>query len=262
MTDKITGIYCIENITNNKKYIGMSRDIKRRWGEHRTELDRHVHNNPYLQHSWDKYGKDNFKFYILEICEESVLSERECYYIKQFNTSYRYNGYNLTLGGENTSIGKEVICLYDETIYNYVHEAAQKASVTPLTMISWCKQKYKYMYLSEYELLTEEEKLYWKNFNWEVYNHQKISNAHKKENLSQNTLKKLSEATTGANNPRATRVYCPELNEIFNCIKYASDKYGVNRGSITSCIKGRLKSAGRHPVTGEKLTWVKIENDI
>ena len=54
-------------------------------------------------------------------------------------------------------------------------------------------------------------------------------------------------------------MYCPQLNETFDCIKYASDKYGVNRGSITSCIKGRLKSAGKHPITGEKLTWELIE---
>lgn len=42
-------------------------------------------------------------------------------------------------------------------------------------------------------------------------------------------------------------------------MKYATDKYGVNRGSISQCIKGKLKSAGKHPITGEKLTWEIIE---
>ena len=73
------------------------------------------------------------------------------------------------------------------------------------------------------------------------------------------TIKKYSVATSGENNPRALQVYCPQLKEVFNCIKYASDKYRVNRGSISLCIKGKLKSAGKHPITGEKLTWELIE---
>lgn len=35
-------------------------------------------------------------------------------------------------------------------------------------------------------------------------------------------------------------------------------KYGINAGSISSCLRGKLQSAGKHPVTGEKLTWVKV----
>ena len=31
MKEKLCGVYCIENILNNKKYIGISRDINRRW---------------------------------------------------------------------------------------------------------------------------------------------------------------------------------------------------------------------------------------
>ena len=53
-------------------------------------------------------------------------------------------------------------------------------------------------------------------------------------------------------------VYCPQLDETFDYIKQATEKYDINRGSISQCIKGKLKSAGIHPVTGEKLTWIKI----
>lgn len=242
MQEKLCGIYCIKNTLNNKKYIGMSRDIKRRWSEHRTELNSHTHVNQYLQSAWDKYGKSNFKFYVIELCEEEKLSERECYYIQLYKSLSHENGYNLTTGGENTSIGKSVIYLKDGTIYNYVNEAAQEANVQSVTMISWCRKKHNYMYLDEYNTLSKTEKEYWKNFNWEEFDHQK-----------------LSQATSGDNNPRALKVYCPQLDETFDCIKYASDKYGVNRSSISSCLKGRLKSAGKHPVTGEKLTWETVE---
>ena len=38
MTSKITGIYKIENKINNKKYIGQSKNIHRRWNQHKTLL--------------------------------------------------------------------------------------------------------------------------------------------------------------------------------------------------------------------------------
>lgn len=155
--------------------------------------------------------------------------------------------------------GKAVISLKDGVIYNFVNEAANAAGVTSITMISWCRQKQNFMYLDEYNSLSDEDKMYWRTFDWNATIHNKLSQAHSRENLSTKTLEKLSIATSGERNPRATKVYCPQLNESFDCIKYASDKYGVNRGSITSCLKGRLKSAGKHPITGEKLTWELIE---
>lgn len=259
MQEKLCGIYCIENIVNHKKYIGLSRNIHRRWIEHKAELRSNTHINTYLQSSWNKYGEDNFKFYIIELCDEKLLSEKECYYIKLYNTLSHQNGFNLTVGGENTSIGKLVICLKTKKIYNYVKDAAKEANVASITMIQWCKAKHNYMYLDEYKSLSEKEKRYWCNFDWDKFDYDKLSKAHSRENLSYATLKKVSESTSGKNNPRALKVYCPELNEYFDCMKYASIKYNVNAGSISSCIKGRLKSAGKHPITGEKLTW-KLAN--
>ena len=63
MKEVLCGIYCIENIINGRKYIGLSRDINRRWLEHRSELNRGTHINNYLQSSWNIYGEDAFKFY-------------------------------------------------------------------------------------------------------------------------------------------------------------------------------------------------------
>ena len=262
MHEKLCGIYCIENIVNNKKYIGMSRNIKRRWSEHKSHLNSNIHVNKYLQSAWNKYGENNFKFYIIETCNEDKLGERECYYIQFYHTLSHENGYNLTVGGENTSIGKPVINIKNNNVYKFVYEAATEAGISTITMINWCRQKQNYMYLSEYNSLTEEEQEYWKNYNWEENIHLKLSKAHSRENMSEETLNKYKEITSGENNPRAIKVYCPQLNEFFNCIKYAADKYKVNRGSISQCLKGKLKSAGKHPITGEKLTWEIVENDI
>ena len=44
-------------------------------------------------------------------------------------------------------------------------------------------------------------------------------------------------------------------NEIFKCIKFASEKYNISRQTISHCLNGRQKTAGKDPVTKEKLTW-------
>lgn len=53
-------------------------------------------------------------------------------------------------------------------------------------------------------------------------------------------------------------VYCPELNQSFYSMSEAERQTGVFHGHISRCIHGELKHAGRHPVTGEKLTWIEV----
>lgn len=98
MAKYLCGIYCIENIIDNRKYIGLSRDIYRRWGEHKSELRRGTHANVYLQNAWNKYGEDNFEFNIVELCDPFVICDRERYYIAEYHTLSHENGYNLTKG--------------------------------------------------------------------------------------------------------------------------------------------------------------------
>lgn len=93
-----SGIYCIENIENGKKYIGQSIDIPQRWNHHRSDLEKHKHPNVHLQRAWDKYGCDNFLFNIVEYCDTSDLNDRERYWIKYYNSLE--NGYNQTSGGD------------------------------------------------------------------------------------------------------------------------------------------------------------------
>lgn len=259
MSEVLCGIYCIENLINNKKYIGLSTNIKRRWTEHLSELRKGVHINSCLQKAWDKYGENKFRFYILELCAKENLSERECYYIKIYNTLSHGCGYNLTTGGENTASGRPVISLLTHNIYPLLHNAAEDQGVSDITMIDWCRQHRKFMYLDEFNELTELEQEYWAKFNWDEHIHNKLSIAHSRNNLTVETLQKYSEATRGKNNPRAFAIYCPQLNEEFWGAKEAYDKYGICRSSISQCIKGRLRCAGKHPITGEPLTWQKIE---
>ena len=51
------------------------------------------------------------------------------------------------------------------------------------------------------------------------------------------------------------QVICLNTGEIFDSIADAGRKYNIGTGDICSCCRGKLKSAGKHPVTGEKMVW-------
>ena len=99
MANRTCGIYCIENLINHKKYIGQSANIEMRWRSHKSELRRNVHINDYLQKAWNKYGEDNFQFYILEECVVDIIDNRERYYIALHDATNRDCGYNIENGG-------------------------------------------------------------------------------------------------------------------------------------------------------------------
>ena len=41
----------------------------------------------------------------------------------------------------------------------------------------------------------------------------------------------------------------------------ASEAYGVSHSNISRCVNGKVYSAGKHPVTHEKLTWERVNYD-
>ena len=77
---KVIGIYKITNILDKKCYIGSSVNVKKRFSEHRRDLNKNSHHSYHLQRAWNKYGESQFQFQILEICiNESALIEKEQY---------------------------------------------------------------------------------------------------------------------------------------------------------------------------------------
>ena len=60
---------------------------------------------------------------------------------------------------------------------------------------------------------------------------------------------------TGALCPNSKAVICIELNRIFKSIIEAEQELGINKSSISACCNGKRNSAGKNPVTGERLHW-------
>jgi hypothetical protein len=77
---------------------------------------------------------------------------------------------------------------------------------------------------------------------------------------SKETKRKISESHSGSKNYNIRMVYCPELDEYFWGAKEVEEKYGIDHGNIARCCNGKYKSAGKHPITGQKLTWQYIDN--
>lgn len=94
----ITGIYKITNLINNKFYIGQSRNIYRRWKQHTSKLPEEQPTSR-IRAAFQKYGLNhqivrqpgiygNFKFEILELCEEIDLLKRETEIISNLKPEY------------------------------------------------------------------------------------------------------------------------------------------------------------------------------
>jgi group I intron endonuclease len=94
------GIYKIVNVKNNKIYIGSSVNLKSREKRHFWMLRKNIHDNNYLQHSYNKYGKDTFLFDIIEICSYEELIVKENFYINKYNSNNLTFGYNLATVNE------------------------------------------------------------------------------------------------------------------------------------------------------------------
>lgn len=106
-----SGIYCIENIVNGKKYVGSSINVYKRRNRHFSELKNLKHKNVKLQRSYNKHGKENFNFYVLELVEnKNLLIEKEQFFIDKVKPEYNINLIaNSSLGVKRSEETKEKI---------------------------------------------------------------------------------------------------------------------------------------------------------
>ena len=74
-----TGVYKLQ--IHNHIYVGSSINLQKRLSKHLWELKNNKHFNQKLQSCYNKYGKHELYFEILEICTQEVLLERETFYI-------------------------------------------------------------------------------------------------------------------------------------------------------------------------------------
>ena len=122
----ISGVYAIKNIINGKCYIGSSIGINMRWHHHKSDLYRNEHGNTYLQHAYNKYGEDNFKYTVLETCVESQLITREQYWIDLERSLSSQNGYNICPMANGSKISEATKKKISESVKRSMTPALRK----------------------------------------------------------------------------------------------------------------------------------------
>jgi len=118
---KKTGVYKIyHNFFPDKIYIGSSastnfrndnKGFLGRWKSHLSQLKLNKHHSKYLQRVVNKYGIDNLKFEILEICDFLECLTKEQFYIDLYNPVYN-----------SCKIAKSCLGIKRHNLYKNVHQ--------------------------------------------------------------------------------------------------------------------------------------------
>ena len=91
---KICAVYKITNTITGDFYIGSSKDVKRRWTQHKSPSIWNRCSNNQLYKDMQEYGKDKFVFEILAEVEEDKLKEIEQQFIETLKPTYNSNRAN------------------------------------------------------------------------------------------------------------------------------------------------------------------------
>ena len=250
------GIYSINCLANNKKYIGQTVNINKRQLEHKRALLGNYHVNKHLQSAFNKYGLINFTFEVLEALPEEAtqtqLNDSEINWIKKFKTFNREKGFNKTGGGSKAIYfhfkTKEEI----EIIKAKMSESAQKKKLS--------EEHKKNIGKALKDTKLKPETIQKMKDSWTAERrrnspkgeeHPWYNRKHKQESLEKmsNSLKNLD---------YGREVICLNTKEIFPSAKRAGEKYGVDYSQIGKVCRKvpKYNSAGKHPQTKEKLKWM------
>lgn len=105
---KQSGIYRITSTKDGQttSYIGSTtRSFQERWWEHKSNLNLGRHPNPHLQHAWNKYGEEAFRFIIVEtISNPNLIIIREQFWLDMWH-EYR-KVYNTEPSSMNPFLGR------------------------------------------------------------------------------------------------------------------------------------------------------------
>lgn len=254
-------VYIHKNKINNKAYIGIAKgNPKKRWGSNGckyTEQQKIFHN------AIQKYGWNNFEHIIwAENLSEKEAKEWEIRLIAIFKTNCcRYQnpayGYNMTDGGEGPN-GVVRSNEFKEKI-SKANKGKQISQETRLKLSQANKGKHLGRNNPMYGRYHSEETK-------EIFRAQRNGKycGDKNPMFGKNHPQEVKDKMRECKRNIFRAIYCIELNEIFESIREAERKLGIDNAQISACCKGKqgYNSAGKHPITGEKLHWKYLEDAI
>jgi GIY-YIG catalytic domain len=92
----IMGIYVVTCLVTGGQYVGQSRNIHRRWEDHRSLLKNGQHGRKCWQDAWNEHGEDWFTWEVLEeVSDAADLYAREDHYIEGLNPTFNHGPLNV-----------------------------------------------------------------------------------------------------------------------------------------------------------------------
>ena len=290
-----SGIYKITNIINNKMYIGSSENLERRRNEHFRELKANRHSNVKLQHAYNKYGVDNFKFEVLEyVADINCLLNTEQKWLDEFRVYDRGIGYNIAISASAPMKGrkhtKETKKRYSEMRkgdknYNFGKKMPREAVEKMRIKISgensvWYGRKHTQEEIEKMKAGSKKSRPIICIETGEVFN--KISDACIDNNLDVSDILKVcnkDRKSSGGyhwafledwnknpvsedyitSNSRHIKIYCIELDMTFKTIEEAAKYLDVYPSNISETLNGRQNAVkGYHFVKYDE--WILNSN--
>lgn len=219
-------VYLIENILNNKKYVGFTKhNIEKRFKQH-------LYSKKPIGVAIRKYGISNFSIKLLKACkniEDAILNEKM--YILEYKTYGHGLGYNCSEGGERCApiVNKDIY--QTKNFKNKVKNNALKQHSNPIT-----KQRHVDGIRNYWKSLNEEEKKI------------KIKTAQKngkKSIVGWNKGRKFpGTGLSGEKNPMAKKymVFYPcGKQEIINCLETFCRNNKLTSRNVHYVLKGKQK---------------------
>ena len=261
---KIYYIYEIKNLINGKTYRG-----KREFWVYKFEdiyLDKYMGSGKYLKYAQNKYGINNFSKQILTFTEDrEELNLLEIQYIA-CEKSIGKCEYNIGKGGEGNSFyymsDENKRKIYDKVrrsnigrvAWNkgkhHTEESKKRMSDSQKRrppMNEETKKKISKSNKGKSKNLTDDMRKYLSSIrkgsklkHTDEWN-KRIGEANIGRKQSDECKKKISEKNKGKN---GRKVLCVELNQIFNTITEASEKFNIEVTNISSVCRGKQKTSG------------------
>lgn len=141
---KISGIYQIRNLINNKVYIGRTGCFYLRYYAHLRSFKHRDKNeiNNHLLNAINKYGINNFSFEILEICDKDFCVDREVFWILTKKALDPKRGYNLRSKADGKVFtSQEVKKRISESIKHKWKNPEFKRRVSQKLKLAWCDKR-------------------------------------------------------------------------------------------------------------------------
>lgn len=212
---KTYSVYVHTNLTNNKKYFGItSRQPEERWGKDGCNYRQ----TPHFWSAICKYGWDSFSHIILLTNltrEEACNAERAL--IKEYQTQDNKYGYNILDGGEVTTIPESVRKKMSVSMIGNKNGFGKPCSEEKKKKIGDAQRGRKF---------TTEHR--------NRISLAKIGKSH--EPPSEETRKKIS------NSHKKNPVICVETQISYPSIQECARQTGIDASTVCACCKGRIKS--------------------